>query len=85
MSKPVERGKRGRGSKRKKKGEAAMSPERRNGKIKSQERKLSSADYKEMRKELIRHDREKLGLDEKTAKKWASRTIEILKEVEMET
>lgn len=85
MSKPVERGKGGGRRRRKKKGEAAMSPERRNGKTKSQERKLSSVDYKEMRKELIRNDKEKLGLDEETAKKWASKTIEILKEVEMET
>ena len=46
---------------------------------------LSSADYKEMRKELIRHDVEKLGFDEKTAKKWATKTIQILKEVETES
>lgn len=46
---------------------------------------LSKKDLKEMKDHLIRCDKEKLGFDDETAKKWANKTIKILKEVAMET
>jgi len=44
--------------------------------------KLSQEDYKEMLDEIVKNCKGKLGLDEKTANRWAKETIKIIREQE---